>query len=148
MEQWQHWMTLGNQAYASQQLALAQRCYRQALFEVWPIWYHCAFVDCPAELTPEEASLPTLCLSIAILNLAQTYSQQQRWRLCRSTLKQGLHWFEKMLDQQAATHPASLAVLQQSARLRAEYQLCQLAATEADSSVQASPAQQSPQLLH
>jgi hypothetical protein len=122
MEQWQHWMRLGNQAYAEQQLTLAQHCYRQALLEVWPIWYHCAFVHCPAELNNEEAALPTFCLSVAILNLAQSYQQQQRWRRCRSTLKQGLHWFEKMLEQQSASHPASIAVLQQSARLRAAYQ--------------------------
>mgnify|MGYP004701278703 CR=1 FL=1 len=127
MEQWQYWMKLGNDAYRNRQFALAERCFRQALFEAWPVWYHCAFIHCPTELTQEEASLPTLCLSIAMLNLAQTYQQQRRWQRCRSTLKQGLYWFEKMLSQPENEHPATLAVLKQSAKLRAHYQQLQSA---------------------
>ena len=122
MQQWQYWITLGNQAFSRHQQQLAQQYYQQALADVWPVWYHCAFVCCPPELSREEASLPTFCLSISIQNLAETYAQQQRWRRCQTTLRHGLNWFEQMLQRLDGDHPASIAVLQESAKLRAEYQ--------------------------
>jgi hypothetical protein len=126
MEQWQQFIAQGNKAFTEQHWAAAASFYRQAISDVWPIWYHCAFVHCPPQLSREEASLPTFCLSVSIQNLAEAYAQQHRWRRCQTTLKQGLYWFEHMLNHLDAEHPASVAVLQESARLRAEYQaLCQ-----------------------
>jgi len=122
MDQWQQIIAQGNRAFALRHLAEAASYYRQAISDVWPIWYHCAFVCCPPELSNEEACLPTLCLSISIQNLAKTYARQQRWRRCQITLKHGLNWFEQMLQRLDCDHPASIAVLQESARLRAEYQ--------------------------
>jgi hypothetical protein len=122
MEQWQQIIAQGNRAFTERHLAAAASFYRQAISDVWPVWYHCAFVCCPPELSREEASLPTFCLSISIQNLAETYAQQQRWRRCQLTLKHGLNWFEQMLQRLDADHPASIAVLQESAKLRAEYQ--------------------------
>ncbi|MGY5798127.1 hypothetical protein [Rheinheimera faecalis] len=126
MEQWQQIIAQGNRAFTERHLTAAASFYRQAISDVWPIWYHCAFVCCPPELSREEASLPTFCLSISIQNLAETYAQQQRWRRCQTTLRHGLNWFEQMLQRLDGDHPASVAVLQESAKLRAEYQaVCQ-----------------------
>lgn len=117
MQQWQHWITLGNQAFSLHQQQLAQQYYQQALADVWPVWYHCVFVECPAELSTDEAALPTHCLAVTLLNLAESYASQQRWRRCRRTLKQGLYWFEQMLQQSAIEHPATLAVLMHQSKL-------------------------------
>jgi len=38
MQQWQHWITLGNQAFSLHQQQLAQQYYQQALADVWPVW--------------------------------------------------------------------------------------------------------------
>ena len=122
MQHWQQIIAQGNQAFIERHLSAAEHLYRQAISDVWPVWYHCAFVGCPPELSREEASLPTFCLSVSIQNLAETYAQQQRWRRCQSTLRHGLNWFEQMLQRLDADHPASIAVLQESAKLRAEYQ--------------------------
>ncbi|RVT47511.1 hypothetical protein EMM73_04340 [Rheinheimera sediminis] len=126
MEHWQYIIAQGNQAFTQRHFAAAVTFYRQAISDVWPVWYHCGFVFCPPELSREEASLPTFCLSISIQNLAETYAQQQRWRRCQATLKQGVSWFEQMLQRLDGAHPASIAVLQESAKLRAEYKaVCQ-----------------------
>lgn len=122
MEHWQQIIAQGNQAFTERHLSAAESLYRRAISDVWPVWYHCAFVCCPPELSREEASLPTFCLSISIQNLAETYAQQQRWRRCQTTLRHGLNWFEHMLQRLDGDHPASIAVLQESAKLRAEYQ--------------------------
>ena len=73
----------------------------EALADVWPVWYHCAFVCCPAELSIEEACLPTHCFAVVLLNLAETYAKAGQWRLCQRTLAQGLFWFRRMLQQSA-----------------------------------------------
>lgn len=117
MQQWQHWITLGNQAFSLHQQQLAQQYYQQALADVWPVWYHCAFVECPPELNTEEAALPTHCLAVTLLNLAECYANQQRWRRCRRTLKQGLYWFAQMLDSCGSDHPATLAVMMHRSKL-------------------------------
>lgn len=119
MEQWQHWMAQGNQAFNRQQQPLAQQYYRRALADVWPIWYHCAFVDCPAVLNADEAALPTHCLTVTLLNLAESYASQRRWRRSRRTLQQGIYWFHRMLQHHDTAHPASNAVLLQQCQLRA-----------------------------
>jgi hypothetical protein len=117
MQQWQHWITLGNQAFSLHQQQLAQQYYQQALADVWPVWYHCAFVECPVELNTDEAALPTHCLAVTLLNLAESYASQQRWRRCRRTLKQGLYWFEQMLEGCDSEHPATVAVLMHQSKL-------------------------------
>lgn len=117
MQQWQHWIMLGNQAFSMHQQQLAQQYYQQALTDVWPVWYHCAFVECPIELSSDEAALPTHCLAVTLLNLAESYASQQRWRRCRRTLKQGLYWFAQMLDGGDSEHPATLAVLMHQSKL-------------------------------
>jgi hypothetical protein len=96
---------------------LAQQYYQQALADVWPVWYHCAFVECPAGLNTEEAALPTHCLAVTLLNLAECYASQQRWRRCRRTLKQGLYWFAQMLAGCDSEHPATVAVLMHQSKL-------------------------------
>lgn len=124
MQSWQCWMSQGNSAYQQQQLSHAVYCYRQALSDVWPIWYHCAFVCCPAELSIEEATLPTHCFAVVLLNLAETYAKAGEWRLCQRTLAQGLFWFRRML-QQSNNGDVTIAVIQQQAALmaaRARYQ--------------------------
>ena len=117
MQQWQHLISLGNQAFSLHQPQLAQQYYQQALADVWPVWYHCAFVECPAGLNTEEAALPTHCLAVTLLNLAECYASQQRWRRCRRTLKQGLYWFAQMLDGCDSEHPATVAVLMHQSKL-------------------------------
>lgn len=117
MQQWQYWITLGNQAFSRHQQQLAQQYYQQALTDVWPVWYRCAFVECPAELTAEEAALPTHCLAVTLLNMAESYASQQRWRRCRRTLKQGLYWFNQMLAGCNNEHPATVAVLMHQGKL-------------------------------
>lgn len=127
MQSWQYWMTQGNSAYQQHQLSHAVYCYRQALSDVWPIWYHCAFVCCPAEFNIEEASLPTHCFAVVLLNLAETYAKAGEWRLCQRTLAQGSFWFRRLL-QQHITAQCTAAVLQQQAALtkaRAHYQRMQ-----------------------
>lgn len=125
MQSWQYWMSQGNSAYQQQQLSHAVYCYRQALADVWPVWYHCAFVCCPAELDTEEASLPTHCFAVVLLNLAETYAKASQWQLCQRTLAQGLFWFRRMLQQSTNLEKITVAVLQQQAALnaaRAQYQ--------------------------
>jgi hypothetical protein len=107
MQQWQHWITLGNQAFSLHQQQLAQQYYQQALADVWPVWYH----------NTDEAVLPTHCLAVTLLNLAESYASQQRWRRCRRTLKQGLYWFEQMLEGCDSEHPATVAVLMHQSKL-------------------------------
>ena len=125
MYHWQHWITLGNQAFSRHQQQLAQQYYRQALADVWPVWYHCAFVECPSELNADEAALPTHCLAVTLLNLAECYASQQRWRRCRRTLQQGLYWFSQMLQQGVTEHPAVLAVLMHQSKLLLAVQMMQ-----------------------
>ena len=125
MQSWQYWMAQGNSAYQQQQLSHAVYCYRQALADVWPVWYHCAFVCCPVELSIEEACLPTHCFAVVLLNLAETYAKAGQWRLCQRTLAQGLFWFRRMLQQNGNNNKFTIAVLQQQAALttaRAQYQ--------------------------
>lgn len=118
MQRWQHWITLGNQAFSMHQQQLAQQYYQQALADVWPVWYHCAFVECPAGLDTDEVALPTHCLAVTLLNLAESFASQQRWRRCRRTLQQGLYWFEQMLEECHQAHPATAAVLMHLSQLQ------------------------------
>lgn len=133
MQSWQYWMSQGNSAYQQQQFSHAVYCYRQALADVWPVWYHCAFVCCPAELSTEEACLPTHCFAVVLLNLAETYAKAGQWRLCQRTLAQGLFWFRRMLQQNTNKEKLTVAVLQQQAALtaaRAQYRRQHLAKDE------------------
>ena len=120
MEQWQQIIAQGNRAFTERHLTAAASFYRQAISDVWPIWYHCAFVFCPPELSREEASLPTFCLSISIQNLAETYARQQRWRRCLATLNRALQQVLQLQAQLPDTHPANVALLRESCSLRRE----------------------------
>lgn len=122
MDYWQQQMQAGNQALAAHQPAQAEQCYKQALKDVWPIWFHSCFIECPAELAQEQACLPTFCLAATVRNLAESYARQKRWRRGQRILRQALHWFERGAEQMAAEHPAALAVLTQIAALRQDYQ--------------------------
>ncbi|WP_337842521.1 hypothetical protein [Rheinheimera sp.] len=122
MDYWQQQMQAGNKALAAHQPAQAEYCYRQALKDVWPVWFHSCFIESPAELAQEQACLPTFCLAATIRNLAESYARQKRWRRSQRTLRQALHWFELGAAQMAAEHPAALAVLTQVAQFRQDYQ--------------------------
>lgn len=123
MQQWQHWMRQGQQAYQQADWQQAIHCYDAALADVWPIWWHSTFVchtpgAAPA-LATDEICLPTCCLGVTVRNLAWCYRASAQPALATALLRQTQRWLLTALEQPL---PGVLqaALLQQQADLQAD----------------------------
>ena len=112
IEDWKTLQRMGNQAFAQQHWQNAAHFY---LHSILMLRHHL-----PALLQPpaQGATLGVICLSIAVQNLADCYHRQGRTKRSTLVLNRALRDFQMLQSLLCASHPATVALLRESCRLR------------------------------
>jgi len=125
LDDWKTLQGFGNEAFRQQQLDLAKHYYLHSVLQLKTLItdnINTALIKPDVRFGDQVQQLTELiiCLSIAMQNLAETYSQQARWQRCHRLLKKALQRLALIQQLLPEQHPAHLALLQESCSLRRE----------------------------
>lgn len=124
IQDWKTLQRMGNHEFAQQRWQSASHFY---LHSILLLRHHLPML---LQQPAQGAALGIICLSIAVQNLADTYYRQGRIKRCSTLLNRALRDFQQLQSLLCSSHPATLALLRESCRLRQLLYTHQAASTE------------------
>lgn len=112
IKDWKTLQRMGNHEFAQQRWQSASHFY---LHSILLLRHHLPML---LQQPTQDASLSIICLSIAVQNLADTYLRQGRSKRCTTLLNRALRDFQQLQSLLCPSHPATVALLRESCRLR------------------------------